>query len=365
MTTDEAYHLLDKLLRKGSLDEIAAVAREFPGILFRRWERGRTSLHLACENRGASSLDILRFLIEQGVAVDARDDHGARPLHVAACGSGGIATIPLLLEKGADVNATDHRGVTALHCATYLTPDYAAALLRHGARADATDARGDTPILWALQEGTEGVARFLWNHGARHDIFAASGLGFADVVRRLLDTNPDLARAKDHKGRTALHWAARREQIETAQLLIERGALVDQGDDKGRSPLHEAAVQCMTKDMISLLLTHGADPDATDHHGSTPLHIAARRGQPDLVGRLMAGGADTTRMNAQGLTPLKALMKTLDEDLSLAEYVFKNYRRIRAQLEDRGEVVYILLTNANRMAPPGDFSPGEPGESHS
>lgn len=51
------------------------------------------------------------------------------------------------------------------------------------------------------------------------------------------------------------------------------------------------------------LLHYGANPVAVDVDKNTPLHYAAAFGSDDVVRLLLAYGASTQLVNAQGLTP--------------------------------------------------------------
>ena len=81
-------------------------------------------------------------------------------------------------------------------------------------------------------------------------------------------------------GTTALHWAARNDDLETADILIRAGAKVTAANLDGATPLLLASINGSAS-MIAKLLVAGADPDTplTASH-DTALMIAARPAAP-------------------------------------------------------------------------------------
>ena len=59
--------------------------------------------------------------------------------------------------------------------------------------------------------------------------------------------------------------------MDIVQMLVEKGAKVNEVTDEGRSPLLYAASKGR-ENIASFLLSHGADPNKGDKLGATPLH---------------------------------------------------------------------------------------------
>ncbi len=120
---------------------------------------GRTPLH---EGAIGNNPHQVVLLLEQGAALDPRDDlfHWT-PLHFAAAfGHGECAR--LLLEAGADPNAVAPRGMTALHLAAGAGfEDIARLLVAHGADVTGRETRGMDVAAMAQEAGVEDTARWL------------------------------------------------------------------------------------------------------------------------------------------------------------------------------------------------------------
>ena len=109
----------------------------------------------------------------------------------------------------------------------------------------------------------------------------------------------------DRLGRTELHFAANEDEFEKARALITAGARVDLPDDNGWTPLHFAA-QSKSVRIAEALLAAGAPVDPQDSHGNTPLSTAVfnSRGSGELIALLRRHGADPTRENFHGVSPI-------------------------------------------------------------
>src|ERR1041384_5555631 len=82
-----------------------------------------------------------------------------------------------------------------------------------------------------------------------------------DAVRSLLQKKADV-NATQVDGTTALHWAVRADDLETADLLIRAGANVSAANREGVTPMQLAAVNGSAA-MIERLIKAGANPNAS------------------------------------------------------------------------------------------------------
>ena len=111
----------------------------------------------------------------------------------------------------------------------------------------------------------------------------------APAVRSLLAQHVNV-NATEADGSTALHWAAQRDSVEIADLLIAAGANVKAATRYNITPL---SLACTNGDamLIQHLLKAGADPNGTSEEGQTALMTAALTGKVDAVKVLLAAGA--------------------------------------------------------------------------
>jgi ankyrin repeat protein len=129
--------------------------------------------------------------------------------------------------------------------------------------------------------------KVLLAHGA--DLHARSDVWsqvMAVFPHGILDYNRDIP----HGGDTALMFAARVGDVESARLLVAAGANVNDTDAWGVSAVTLAAHSGF-RDVVTLLLDKGGDPNA-DQAGFAALHAAIMRRDAPLVAALVAHGAN-------------------------------------------------------------------------
>lgn len=98
----------------------------------------------------------------------------------------------------------------------------------------------------------------------------------------------------DEKGRTALHYAAQRNDIFYVRNLVLAGADVTVRDGDGLTPLcalYKGQWYNDVSESAGVLLSAGADVNATDKEGMTPLKYAKQNDDKFGVDFLMKHGA--------------------------------------------------------------------------
>ena len=225
-----------------------------------------------------------------------------------AAREGLLETARLLVAGGADVNAVSGDGKDALGMAIFNGHyDVAALLIDSGSRVDQADARGFTPLFWAVdRRNMETAPNFPWT--VTDDPFP--------LVKKLLEAgaNPDVvindtpqARMRGGSPRivfaTSLMRAAFSGDLELVKLLLEYGADPSIMSNKHETALAAAAglgfVMGFHKErpmserlaVIKLLVELGEDVNWQDDYGISPLMVAGNLGDVAIIQYLVDQGA--------------------------------------------------------------------------
>ncbi|WP_428771058.1 ankyrin repeat domain-containing protein [Treponema sp. HNW] len=275
-----------------------------------RFNDGQSPLHFAVIS-GENS--IVRFLLEQGVSINAKDISGSTPLHEAVrYGRADIAA--LLLDAGADINARDSIGKTPL---LIITPDKTGKdlygmLLERGAQANAVDTFGDNALHIATMTKSEiAVLEALAARGAAVNGRNKKGITpLAQSVERkntahiafFAQKGADI-HAEDIQGSTPLTRSIEAGLNMTKTLV--NAANINTRDSTGNTPLHIAVYKRAAIEQISFLLESGADVNARNKNGDSPLYIAVQQNNRQAGELLLAAGSDVFAANTANYSPLR------------------------------------------------------------
>jgi ankyrin repeat protein len=296
----------------GHVDALRELLQRDPGLARERLAGGTTGLHVAVRHPAA-----VRLLIEHGADPNARDvGDNATPLHFAAA-SGALESVRILLDAGADVHGTG-------------------------------DVHNGDVIGWASRQGNEAVINLLLERGARHHVFSAMALRDRDLVRTLVEQDPDCLQR-------------RRSRFENMQTPVHASFAPPDGlGFLGGDPDYG---------MLELLIELGADIQATDDKERTPLAVALLRGDREAVRLLKAAGAneppalrEEQRQSTEGMISAAKSVRKISPMFAVRDMraTVRWYQSIgftvSDEYEDSGELVFARLTFGN-----GEFTVGPGG----
>jgi len=170
----------------------------------------------------------------------------------------------------------------------------------------------------AAYYGAKDVVKTLLPRFPHLTVYEASAVGDAARLRQVLDEEPGLVNAPNHDGFTPLGLAAFFGHKAAVQVLLARGAEVDQ-TDKSRfaNTALDAAVAGDHLEVVKVLLDHHASVNVRSSGGMTPLQKAAQNGNLEVCRLLLEKGADVAARDDAGKTPLGYAIEGKHEAVAL------------------------------------------------
>jgi ankyrin repeat protein len=270
-TSERQTAVIEELVRRGA--DVSAGSKT-----------GFTALMFAAQQ---GDVNIAKILVAAGAKPnDAQPKTLLTPLIIASA-MGHVKTVDYLLDSGANPNHIDARGYVALHLVVR-DSDYGIDLKGKDnivAIVKSLLAHKADPNIKLKQQRPAVTTNEISLQGSTPLILAAE-VNNLEAVKALLDAGADPLATTEH-GTTALMLASgggtdvqrmrmpeeRATAVETAKLLIERGSDVTTVGQYGWTALHAAAYQGLN-DVIELLVSKGAKVDEMDTFGQTPLSIS-------------------------------------------------------------------------------------------
>ena len=248
--------------------------------------------------------DIVEYLLNNNVDVNARDNNGYTAL-IGAAEGGHINTVKMLIEAKADVNASKPNGETALMgAASNNHVDIMRALLEAKSEVDAKNNIGETALFNAVKYGQYDAAFLLLSYDANPNV-----------------QNTDKVSAL-HSGFTPLMYAA-------GQGVV--GNTVSDWDD-----------------IVELLLSKGARPNTRTERGDSALSMAKRRYDPRVISLLESAGARQERLYTS-LSEDAALVKASRlGDVDKVRDLIKNGTKVNSRL-DNGVSALLAASLENQL----------------
>jgi ankyrin repeat protein len=236
--------------RAADLNDVAGLLVDGVDIN-QRDANGATALLRAVSDRRP---DLVTLLLFEGADPKIADAKGKTPLMAATSSvdHGGTRMLLLLLLAEADVNARDKDGHTALSEAVVRCNDFAAKwMIWQGANLNVKTPEGSLMQLAKARPHWPSMARLLKEHGVADDtlreprreqaLFEAVRAGDLAAVERELNRGIGVSEV-DEEGCSALAWAAHFGHFEIIDLLLRRGADINQRNAKSsKTVLHELA----------------------------------------------------------------------------------------------------------------------------
>ena len=137
----------------------------------------------------------------------------------------------------------------------------------------------------------------LWNveKGRWAAIHFAALNGNGSIVETLLNDTKTNVDAKNEVGRTALHIAAENRKTKAAEILVDRGAMINSTDLDGSTALHIAAFKGDV-DMLDMLIKKNAAMNIQNKSGRLAVHLAAINNRKDAMMRLLKEEQDQSAL---------------------------------------------------------------------
>ena len=255
-----------------------------------------TLLYTACYS---GSLEIVKYLVENGADLNKKCHSRRLPIHVAAgCGFQNI--VEYLIENGSKIDSLDEELRTPLHLSLlYKHPEIAILLIKKNSKVNFLETI--SPIHLACMEGYKNVVECLIEHDADVNILSPTNIfplkqacsyGHMDIFELLLNNGANIDMQTDESS-SVLHLAIKKKDIELVRIIVRRGADVDLEECKKskNTPLINAAKE-ESLEIVKILLENGAEPDLSNKNWETPLHIACQKENFPIIKCLLEHDAD-------------------------------------------------------------------------
>lgn len=198
---------------------------------------------------------VMILLPFQMIKRDASGKLGGPPLHEAVY-KGDFAEVSKLIVSGIDVNKPNKHGISPVHVAAF---------------------QGNLQIYQLLESHKADITKIVRSESSPHydgfDVLkAAIERNHKPLVQHILNKDYDLNRTTTKRLNSALHFASSKCKTDLLDMLILKGANVNQVNAEGKTPLHLAAgVKCFGS--VTSLIEAQADTQIQDQNGRMAIDV--------------------------------------------------------------------------------------------
>ena len=325
---------------------------------------GGTQLHEAIYSGDTATI---RSRVSQS-NVNSRDDAGNTLLHWATA-NGNLKLTEILIEAGADIDAMNNEGDAPIHLAARFGHTAIAGYLIDSADANKNvqNIQGFTPLHVASLYGQTDFIYMLFERGVDKDIVSKKRFGplhtavhSSDIqtIQVLLDNEIDVEQ-RDNFGNTPFQHAILLGNVEISTLLLGQDANLNHQNFEGNSGLHLLSSSILTNrylrnmreierllalneesdisqllttnfstnfELYQLLLGNGAEIDAKNKLGQTPLQTAVLANNIGFIRSIISAGANIEHEDSAGNTAIH--LAVIENFIEIVEFLARNNANI-------------------------------------
>lgn len=174
--------------------------------------------------------------------------------------------------------------------------------------ARARNQNGVSALMQAVYENKPEIVVVLRDAAGELDLYEAAAVGDVARLHLLLGKDNAQVHSLSSDGFNPLHLACFFRQSEAAQMLLAAGADPNAVSTHRISIIHSAAAS-RDSALVKLILAAGADPNVQQQGGYTALQSAAMHNNVEMIKVLLKAGADRFIRNDEGLTAAEMALK--------------------------------------------------------